>query len=105
VKIDKDWMSYDKLDKKIFRAMVSAEDARFMTHSGFDWRAIKAARRIMKEWKEKEKGASTISMQTAKNTFLWHAEITCAKASKPISQCLSKQFGVRKESWSLCECD
>ncbi len=51
----------------------------FMTHSGFDWRAIKAARRIMKEWKEKEKGASTISMQTAKNTFLWHAEITCAR--------------------------
>lgn len=73
VKIDKDWMSYDELDKKIFRAVVAAEDARFMTHNGFDWRAIKAARRYNEIMKGKKKrGASTISMQTAKNTFLWH---------------------------------
>jgi monofunctional biosynthetic peptidoglycan transglycosylase len=73
VKIDKDWMSYDEIDKKVFRALVAAEDARFMTHNGFDMRAIKAARRYNEIMKGKKKrGASTITMQTAKNTFLYH---------------------------------
>lgn len=81
VQIDKDWMSYDEIDKKIIRALVAAEDARFMTHEGFDWRAIKAARRYNERMDGKKKrGASTITMQTAKNTFLWHGRNYVRKA-------------------------
>jgi monofunctional biosynthetic peptidoglycan transglycosylase len=44
-----------------------------MSHDGFDMRALKAARRYNEIHKGKKKrGASTITMQTAKNTFLYH---------------------------------
>jgi monofunctional biosynthetic peptidoglycan transglycosylase len=39
-RIDKHWRSYDKVSKKVYRAVISAEDARFMRHRGFDWKAI-----------------------------------------------------------------
>jgi monofunctional biosynthetic peptidoglycan transglycosylase len=72
VKIDKEWVSYDEVSPKVFKALVAAEDARFMFHKGFDWKAIQAAERYNEQMDgEKLRGASTISQQTAKNTFLW----------------------------------
>ena len=71
--IDKSWRSYDEISKNIFRAVISAEDARFMSHNGIDWKAIDQAKRYNEIHKGKKKrGASTITMQTAKNAFLWH---------------------------------
>ncbi len=79
--IKKKWVSYDNISKNVFRAVVSAEDARFMSHNGFDWDAIEAARRYNEEKKgRKLRGASTISMQTAKNAFLWHGRNYVRKA-------------------------
>ncbi|HPD33613.1 MAG TPA: monofunctional biosynthetic peptidoglycan transglycosylase [Candidatus Kapabacteria bacterium] len=73
-RIDKHWRSYDKVSKKVYRAVISAEDARFMQHRGFDWKAIEAAQRYNERMEgRKLRGASTISQQTAKNTFLWPA--------------------------------
>lgn len=81
VKIDKSWASYEEINKKLFKALVSGEDARFMTHKGFDWKAIKAAQRYNDRMDgEKKRGASTITMQTAKNTFLWHGRNYVRKA-------------------------
>ncbi|MGB9702170.1 MAG: monofunctional biosynthetic peptidoglycan transglycosylase [Candidatus Kapaibacteriota bacterium] len=81
VKIDKSWASYEDINKKLFKALVSGEDARFMTHKGFDWKAIKAAQRYNDRMDgEKKRGASTITMQTAKNTFLWHGRNYVRKA-------------------------
>jgi monofunctional biosynthetic peptidoglycan transglycosylase len=80
-KIDKSWVSYEEINKKVFKALVSAEDGRFMTHKGFDWQAIKAAQRYNDRMDgEKKRGASTISMQTAKNAFLWHGRNYVRKA-------------------------
>lgn len=71
--IEKNWESYDNISKHFFRACISGEDGRFMRHDGFDWNAIETAKRYNKSHKgHKLRGASTISMQTAKNTFLWH---------------------------------
>lgn len=71
--IEKDWVAYDEIAPSFFRAVISAEDGKFMRHDGFDRKAIKAAQRYNEIHKGKKKrGASTISMQTAKNTFLWH---------------------------------
>jgi monofunctional biosynthetic peptidoglycan transglycosylase len=54
------------------RAVVAAEDMRFCDHWGFDWGEIKdAAARNRKG--QRVRGASTITMQTAKNLFLWPA--------------------------------
>jgi monofunctional biosynthetic peptidoglycan transglycosylase len=73
VGIDKSWRSFDEISPNIYRAVVSGEDARFMQHEGFDWKAIENARKYNEAHQGKRlHGASTISMQTAKNTFLWH---------------------------------
>ncbi len=59
------------LRPNVFKAVMSGEDARFMQHEGFDWKAIERAQRLNKT-RKRPLGASTISMQTSKNTFLWH---------------------------------
>jgi len=66
------WVSYDNISKNFFRAVIAAEDGQFMSHNGIDWRALNNAIRYNKIHKGKKKrGASTITMQTAKNTFLY----------------------------------
>jgi monofunctional glycosyltransferase len=71
--IEKDWECWDNINKNFYRAAVAAEDARFMQHSGIDWKAVEAAKKYNERHKGKKKrGASTITMQTAKNAFLWH---------------------------------
>jgi len=52
------------------RAVVAAEDARFWSHDGVDWEAVRSA--FEKDWRERElgHGASTITQQLAKNLYL-----------------------------------
>ncbi len=57
-----------RLDLK--RAVVAAEDARFLDHEGFDWQAIQKAMAKNEERGKLVAGASTISQQLAKNLFL-----------------------------------
>ena len=47
------------------------EDAKFCEHHGFDWEAIRDAWHRYEAGTRRLHGASTISMQTAKNVFLW----------------------------------
>lgn len=71
--IDKTWCSYDEISSYLFRACIASEDARFLSHEGIDWKAVKQAKRYNELHKNKRlHGASTITMQTAKNVFLWH---------------------------------
>lgn len=57
-------------------AVVSAEDARFYNHHGFDWRQVKDA---VEDGLEdgRLRGASTITQQLVKNLFLttWHSPL------------------------------
>ena len=64
------WVPYERISQHLKRAIVAAEDARFVDHEGFDWDAIEKA---MEKNRRKGKvvlGASTISQQLAKNLFL-----------------------------------
>jgi monofunctional biosynthetic peptidoglycan transglycosylase len=68
--IHKSWRPLEEISPNLVRAAMAAEDAKFCTHDGFDWAAIQA------DWQRNQRGgqllgASTISMQTAKNLFLW----------------------------------
>ncbi|MHA6722901.1 monofunctional biosynthetic peptidoglycan transglycosylase [Sphingomonas sp. RS2018] len=68
--ITKDWMPLSQIDPDMPRAAIAAEDARFCSHSGFDYKAIaSAAARNSKGGRIR--GGSTISQQTAKNVFLF----------------------------------
>src|SRR5690348_12274164 len=69
--IDKKWEPLSRISPHLVRAVMAGEDARFCLHHGFDWNAIGAAWRRYESGRGKLRGASTISMQTAKNVFLW----------------------------------
>jgi monofunctional biosynthetic peptidoglycan transglycosylase len=66
----KHWVPLNKISPNLVRAVIAAEDQKFFQHSGFDWQAVKAAIKVNIET-DKTVGASTISMQTARNVFLW----------------------------------
>lgn len=70
LRLQKDWVSIDKISPNMVNAVVASEDNLFMTHWGFDFKAIATAKK-MNEKGKKLYGASTISQQTAKNVFLW----------------------------------
>jgi len=64
------WVPYERISRHLKRAVVAAEDDKFMDHAGFDWEAMqKAYRRNVREG-EIVAGASTIPQQLAKNLFL-----------------------------------
>ena len=52
-------------------AVMASEDQRFLEHHGFDFKEIDNALKERSEGK-RQRGASTISQQTAKNVFLWN---------------------------------
>ena len=64
------WVSLDEISQWMPRAVIASEDNRFYEHSGFDVKEIKKAIEESKKGK-RNRGASTISQQTAKNVFLW----------------------------------
>jgi monofunctional biosynthetic peptidoglycan transglycosylase len=68
--IEKDWTSIRRISPNLQRAVMASEDAKFCLHDGFDWEALEKNVGKLQRGK-KSKGASTISMQTAKNLFLW----------------------------------
>ena len=64
------WVPYERISEHLKRAVVAAEDARFLDHEGFDWEAIQQAMQKNERRGKVVAGASTISQQLAKNLFL-----------------------------------
>lgn len=64
------WVSLDEISKYLPLAVVASEDNLFLDHSGFDFDQIEKAMDEAEKGK-RQRGASTISQQTAKNVFLW----------------------------------
>lgn len=64
------WVPYARISDNLKRALIAAEDARFVDHVGFDWEGIqKAYEKDLRKGKIVA-GGSTISQQLAKNLFL-----------------------------------
>ena len=57
----------DAVSRDLPLAVLTSEDQRFCEHDGVDWGAL----REVIEDEDASRGASTISMQVAKNLFLW----------------------------------
>ena len=64
------WMPISEIDRDMVRASIAAEDSKFCLHHGFDFQAIENAMQRNASG-GRIRGGSTISQQTAKNTFLW----------------------------------
>jgi len=65
------WVPLSEISPNLQRAVIASEDARFCLHHGFDWVAVHKAIERNAEGGHRLLGASTISMQTAKNLLLW----------------------------------
>ena len=76
----KSWRPLDQISPALIRAVIASEDQRFCLHHGFDWKAMETAWEQYQSGEGELLGASTISMQTAKNVFLWPARDWLRKA-------------------------
>lgn len=64
------WVPYKKISANLKRALIAAEDAKFVDHEGFDWEGIQKAYEKNRQRGKIVAGGSTISQQLAKNLFL-----------------------------------
>jgi len=79
------WVSYDHVSPWIFRGVIAGEDGKFLTHHGIDWQAVEHAKKVNASRIKRGQqplGASTISMQTAKNIFLLPIRSMIRKAAE-----------------------
>jgi len=64
------WVPYERISVNLKRAMIAAEDAKFVEHEGFDWDGIQHAMDKNMRKGRVVAGGSTITQQLAKNLFL-----------------------------------
>src|SRR5499427_7378347 len=64
------WVPYQRISVNLKRAMIAAEDAKFVEHEGFDWEGIERAMDKNQRRGRVVAGGSTITQQLAKNLFL-----------------------------------
>ncbi len=82
--LKKQWVDYDRIAANLKRAIIAAEDAKFVDHEGFDWEGIQHAIKKNQRKGRIVAGGSTISQQLAKNLFLTPAKTTWRKAEEAI---------------------
>jgi monofunctional glycosyltransferase len=75
------WVDLDEVSPALLRSVIAAEDARFFEHHGIDFDAVARARRYnARQAGRRLRGASTITMQCARNVFLWQGRTYLRKA-------------------------
>ena len=71
--LTKHWRPLSRISPNLVQAVIAAEDARFCSHRGFEFEAMRQALANNERRPNRVRGGSTISQQTAKNVFLWPA--------------------------------
>ena len=77
-------MPYAKISSHLKRALIAAEDAKFVEHSGFDWDSIQGALDKNERRGRVVAGGSTITQQLAKNLFLSPEKSYVRKAEEAV---------------------
>jgi monofunctional glycosyltransferase len=78
------WVDYAHISSHLKRAVVAAEDDRFMLHHGFDWRGIEFALKKNQRKGKSVAGGSSITQQLAKNLFLSPSRSYLRKAEEAL---------------------
>lgn len=78
------WVPYERISVHLKRAIIAAEDAKFVDHEGFDWEGIQKALEKNQKKHRFAAGGSTISQQLAKNLFLTPNKSYLRKAEEAI---------------------
>jgi len=77
--MSRQWIDLGAMAPSLPRSVVASEDAKFCSHHGIDWGAL---REVMDDAEDGEvtRGGSTITQQVAKNLFLWPGRSVVRKA-------------------------
>ena len=77
--VSRQWVDLAGMAAAMPRSVVASEDAKFCTHRGVDWDAL---REVIDDAEDGEpsRGGSTITQQVAKNLFLWPGRSVVRKA-------------------------
>jgi monofunctional glycosyltransferase len=77
--VSRQWVDFSTLPPYVPRSVVAAEDAKFCSHRGIDWGAL---REVIEDAEDGDagRGGSTITQQVAKNLFLWPGRSVVRKA-------------------------
>jgi monofunctional biosynthetic peptidoglycan transglycosylase len=77
--VSRQWIDFNKVAPALPRSIVGSEDAKYCSHHGVDWDAV---REVMDDAEDGEvaRGGSTITQQVAKNLFLWPGRSVVRKA-------------------------
>jgi monofunctional biosynthetic peptidoglycan transglycosylase len=77
--VSRQWVDLSAIAMPLPRSVVASEDAKFCTHRGVDWGALREAIDDAEDG-EPSRGGSTITQQVAKNLFLWPGRSVVRKA-------------------------
>jgi monofunctional glycosyltransferase len=69
-KVERQFVPLERISPNLTAAVIASEDGRFCRHHGVDWGALREVVRHA-DAGGVSRGASTLTMQTAKNLFLW----------------------------------
>ena len=78
------WVHYSRISNHLKRALIAAEDSKFLDHEGFDWEGIQKAYEKNQKKGKIVAGGSTISQQLAKNLFLSSRKVFWRKAEEAV---------------------
>jgi monofunctional biosynthetic peptidoglycan transglycosylase len=94
--VERTYVPLARISPLLIAAVVTSEDALFCRHHGVDWGALNE---VISEADEDgpSRGASTITMQAAKNLFLWPQRSTVRKGLEiPLALALDRAWGKRR---------
>ncbi len=76
-RVERRWVPIEEMPVALVATTIASEDARFCKHRGVDWDELIE---VIEDEDGPARGASTISMQVAKNLFLWNSRSRIRKA-------------------------
>ena len=85
------WKPLRMISPNLRRAVLAGEDQRFLLHNGFDFKEMNEAIKDMARQRG-FRGASTISMQTARTVFLWPKRSLVRKTAEAYYTILVETF-------------
>jgi monofunctional biosynthetic peptidoglycan transglycosylase len=94
--VERTYVPLARISPRLVAAVVISEDALFCRHHGVDWGALNEVI-IGADEDGPSRGASTITMQTAKNLFLWPQRSTIRKGLEiPLALVLDRAWGKKR---------
>ncbi len=75
--VERRWVSLDEISPQLVASVILSEDGQFCRNAGVDWTSL---RLVLHGRSAPTRGASTLTMQVAKNLFLWPGHSYLRKA-------------------------